>query len=322
MLAPDQIAEAKKLAKLGSLTWEDIIQAMGSTTETWELASQHMPYLATIRNVRNMLGWHTTDYDPEQARKPISIEIAGEVANRIDDSATVKVSKVFPFRLLAAYKSIETDASIQANLLRTALTRALSLSIANVPTLSGLSVIAADVSASMRSRLSERSVMEYIHISQLMAAMSVDICAFSLALLFGTEARAVAVTKAAAVLDRYNLLEDIGRSLGNATYGYKVIEHLIDNEIHADRIIVFTDMQLYAESHYSDDFVGYWQTYRRKNPACKLYIVDLAGYGNCMVPENDPNVHLIGGWSEAVFKYINIAKNLDQLNLNMPAGGG
>jgi hypothetical protein len=48
-----------------------------------------------------------------------------------------------------------------------------------------------------------------------------------------------------------------------------------------------------------------WNKYKKNvNPNCYLYSIDLVGYGTTQIPENDPHVLKIGGWSDNILKYI------------------
>jgi hypothetical protein len=61
-----------------------------------------------------------------------------------------------------------------------------------------------------------------------------------------------------------------------------------------------------------------WKRYRKINPNAKLYLFDLAGYGQTPVKVRDNGVHVIAGWSDRVFDILHRIENkqgaLDEIN--------
>ena len=79
------------------------------------------------------------------------------------------------------------------------------------------------------------------------------------------------------------------------------------NRISVDRILVFTDEQLYDSTSWGSNrtIAEVYKVYKRTvNPNAKLYVFDLSGHGTTMLPRDEPNVALISGWSEQVFKFM------------------
>ena len=103
--------------------------------------------------------------------------------------------------------------------------------------------------------------------------------------------------------------------VGYSTNGYKVIEYLLNNDIAVDRIMIFTDNQMWnsraRRSIWRDDsdedgvtFAEKFLLYQQKYPGVKLYTFDMSGYGNISIPQNTRGVCLIGGWSDKIFDFI------------------
>ncbi len=67
--------------------------------------------------------------------------------------------------------------------------------------------------------------------------------------------------------------------VGYSTNGYLVLEDLIKREEKADKIMLFTDTQLWDSSGNRNSFENLWNRYKAIAPHAKLYIFDLAGYG-------------------------------------------
>ena len=92
--------------------------------------------------------------------------------------------------------------------------------------------------------------------------------------------------------------------VGYSTNGYKVIEWLIKKGIEMDKVMLFTDCQLWdSNSRYGDHSLPeYWKQYKEMvAPNARLYIFDLAGYGQSPISMKRDDVFCIAGWSDKVF---------------------
>jgi 60 kDa SS-A/Ro ribonucleoprotein len=89
--------------------------------------------------------------------------------------------------------------------------------------------------------------------------------------------------------------------VGYATNGYLVIEDLLKRNVRMDKVMLFTDCQLWNNQHGVANLQKSWKAYKAVFPAAKLYLFDLAGYGNTPVDMKDRDVYLIAGWSDKIF---------------------
>ena len=89
--------------------------------------------------------------------------------------------------------------------------------------------------------------------------------------------------------------------VGYSTNGYLVIDDLIRNKVKMDKVMVFTDCQLWDSNNSGADMQKLWNKYKAMVPGAKLYLFDLAGYGNTPVRPLQNDVFLIAGWSDKVF---------------------
>lgn len=97
-------------------------------------------------------------------------------------------------------------------------------------------------------------------------------------------------------------------NVGHSTNGHLVVKYLYDKKVKVDRIVIFSDMQFW-ENHYwyGQEFHNYVDKYRKEvNPNVWLHLVDLAGYGT--TPAIGKNVNIISGWSDNIFKFIELAE--------------
>jgi hypothetical protein len=121
---------------------------------------------------------------------------------------------------------------------------------------------------------------------------------------------------------RTNILSNVDEfhrregEVGYSTNGYKVIDSLIKKRQRADKVMIFTDCQMWDSNHRGGFGWGMrydrtektrhireaWKEYKRTiSPNAKLYLFDLAGYGNVPLDISTKDVYLVAGWSDKVF---------------------
>ena len=89
--------------------------------------------------------------------------------------------------------------------------------------------------------------------------------------------------------------------VGCSTNGYKVVDWLIAEKRIMDKVLIFTDCQLWNNALYDAHIASSWDTYKHIAPDAKLYIFDLAGYGTAPISMERDDVFCIAGWSDKVF---------------------
>jgi len=126
-------AGMQTLSRAG-MTWEALSGWLQGPMDAkaWTAVIPNMGYMALLRNLRNF------------QEAGISAATLKTVLNKISDPAQVAKSKQFPFRFLAAYQANKGNLKVAA-----ALEEALEASLANVPSLSGRTLILVDRSGSM-----------------------------------------------------------------------------------------------------------------------------------------------------------------------------
>jgi len=88
---------------------------------------------------------------------------------------------------------------------------------------------------------------------------------------------------------------------GYSTQGWMVPQLAIDRGLDVDRIIIFTDMQMYGR----DNLAAKLMEYRRRiNHPVWLYLFDLRGYGTSQMHGDDKHTYLMAGWSDRVFEFM------------------
>jgi hypothetical protein len=93
--------------------------------------------------------------------------------------------------------------------------------------------------------------------------------------------------------------------VGYSTNGFKVIQDLIAHRYITDKVMLFTDTQLWDSTSPKKSGVNtlstQWKLYKQMAPNAKLYLFDLAGYGQAPLRVEDNHVFLIAGWSDKIF---------------------
>jgi 60 kDa SS-A/Ro ribonucleoprotein len=110
------------------------------------------------------------------------------------------------------------------------------------------------------------------------------------------------------VLEAVDKLYGIEGEVGYSTHGYKVIEWAVNNKKEYDRLMFFTDGQMYGHNHDVNDINRLWKHYKTMFPKAKLYLFNLAGYREQPLKVDDNDVYLISGWSSEIFS---VLKNME-----------
>ena len=92
--------------------------------------------------------------------------------------------------------------------------------------------------------------------------------------------------------------------VGYATNGYLVVEDLLRRKHVVDKVMLFTDCQLW-NSNNNTNISNVWKQYKAIAPNAKMYLFDLAGYGNTPLNVMRDDVYLIAGWSDKLFDVLN-----------------
>ena len=293
-------------------TWETELTARGNTAEVWNelIASGQVGYMALLRNLRNIVKTGA-DLDP--------------VLALLSDPEQARSSRQLPYRFFSAYAALRDEGLLTPEILE-ALETALNASAADMETIPGRTLIAVDVSGSMRSPVSAKSAVLCRDIACLLGVMSSRLCEDAVVCYFDMPGRASALPGGRGFeIRRYKRDDpvlpncDAGWFRGGGTQMDLPLLYALGEDPEAaerpfDRVIYFSDNQC---NHFQG---GLRQTvqvmadeYREKyNPDLWIHAVDLMGYGTQQFI--GARFDLIAGWSERVLPFITLAeKGLDTL---------
>jgi 60 kDa SS-A/Ro ribonucleoprotein len=293
-------------------TWEVELSAIGQvkyTTEVekketfkakWEelIYSNKMGYMATMRNLRNIL------------EAEISNKALDKVCMYLSNETAVLNSKQLPFRFLAAYRELKVLTNGNVSKVLTALEQAVQISARNIQGFDADTkvLIATDVSGSMQKAINAKSKIMYYDIGLILAMLLQSRCENVITAMFGDTWKVINMPK-------QNILSNVQEfynregEVGYATNGYLVIDDLIKKNKVVDKLMFFTDCQLYNSNNTSQDINVLWKTYKTIAPNAKLYLFDLAGYRNSPLRIEKNDVFLIAGWSDKIFQVLHAIEN-------------
>ena len=296
-----------ELSALGQQKFESDEQKLDAFRDKWEelINSGKLGYMALMRNLRNML---QTD---------VSLLEMQKVASILSNAERVAKSKQLAFRYLSAYREIEQVTSIHTAAVMNALEAAVKCSAANIEGFDENTrvLLASDVSGSMWHPVSARSTVRNYDIGLLLAMLLRNRCKQVVAGIFGDDWRVVNMPSDN-ILMATRQLEQLSNTVGFSTNGYKVIDWLIEQDVVMDKVMMFTDMQMWDSTGHHKRFEDSWKKYKEIAPTAKLYLFDLAGYGQLPLRLAEPDVYLIAGWSDRVFDVLTaIDKGEDALTV-------
>ena len=266
----------------------------------WEalIDSGKLGYMAMLRNLRNML------------QKGVSSAHLNKVAGMLSDPKQVAKSKQFPFRFLSAYRELRGESNFKTSKLMQALEDAITASVVNMRGFDENTrvLIASDVSGSMCTPVSAKSTVQMYDIGLVLSMLLQSKCKLAVTSIFGTEFKVVNMP-GKNILANTDAMHHYSSQVGWATNGHLVVEHLVKTRQVIDKVMIFTDMQLWNTNGDGGSLAKAWKQYKMMAPAAKLYLFDLQGYGQAPINVLQNDVHLIAGWSDKVFDILHAIEN-------------
>ncbi|MCS6796183.1 MAG: TROVE domain-containing protein [Raineya sp.] len=290
-----------ELSELGQNKFESKKAKQEAFKAKWEelIESEKMGYMATLRNLRNFLDAGVSESHIEK------------VARYLANPKAVENSQQLPFRFFSAYLELQRVASVHTSKLLEALENAAQVSAKNIKGFdkNTKALIACDFSGSMQTHVSPKSKVQYFQIGVVLAMILRNICSKVLAGIFGSTWKIINLPQGNILANSVQIANRIGE-VGFSTNGYLVIQDLIKKKLELDKVFIFTDCQMWDsiagnKEHFSD----LWNKYKKLVPTAKLYIFDLAGYGQMPISIPQKDVFLIAGWSDKVFEVLEAIEN-------------
>ncbi|QEE51397.1 TROVE domain-containing protein [Flavobacterium alkalisoli] len=284
-----------ELSELGKTRFENQVVKQMAVAQKWQelIESKKVGYMAIMRNLRNILD------------AGVSVNHIKMVCSYISNEQAVATSKQLPFRFLAAYREVKKHESKYTSMVLEALEDAVMHSAKNIKGF-GVNtsvVIACDVSGSMQQPVSAKSSVMLYDIGLMLGMLMQSQCKNVISGMFGDRWKIINMPRRNVLA---NVLEYYRREgeVGYATNGYLVVNDLIKRKEVVDKVMLFTDVQMYDSTGFNS-FEGSWKKYKEIAPNASLYIFDLAGHGKMPLDIKRNDVYLIAGWSDKIFDVLN-----------------
>lgn len=300
-------------------TWESIVSAQGSTPAAWAAALPVMGHMALLRNLRNLV----------QAGIPAKRFTAQLVAG-------ARTGKQLPFRYYSAYRALGDDAPAAV---RDAVEESLMISLENLPWLGGRTMALCDNSGSAQgtttSAMGTMKVSTIANLTGVLAAMRSQDGHVGI---FGDQLKTTAVRKRSSVFDQLDELERLAKDIGTSTENgiWLFWDRAIRERQHWDHVFVLSDMQaghggLYGTTpgQYKEyawkgreqyiDVPKLIARYRAEvNPDVRVFLVQVAGYQDTLMPEHYHRTYILGGWGPGLLGYAAQMAGVEQAAVEQP----
>lgn len=260
-------------------TWETKVSQAGKAenadeakAEAWAelLQSGKLGYFALLRNLRNI-----------ETQAPALIPAACEA---LVNEKQIRNSLVLPFRYLTALEQVSDRRVIQA------LSRALDISMSNVPALDGKTLVVVDHSGSMGEGPGSPKYIGDTFAAALYKSNDADV------MVFGSYAGYVTG------INPDDSTLTVAKAIGRVNYGHGTSFPAIFETANRgyERVIILSDMQGWMGSYYGTHPGKPFEDWKKKTKSSPhVYSFDLQGYGSLQFPED--RVYCLAGFSEKVF---------------------
>lgn len=289
-------------------TWEALISTNGSNHENWTKAIDLMPHTALLKNLRNF-------------------KLNGVDMKKVYEKLvkTAIFSKMMPFHYYMAYIALK-NANVADELDKSEISKALEISMNELPTFKGKVISLCDNSGSAHgAHTSEFGSTTVANIANLSAVLTAKNSEDGYVGVFGDELKIVSVKKDSNVFDVMDEITEIGKGIGHSTENgiWLFFKEALSKKDKYSSVFVYSDMQaghggLYGEnkndykdyiwknSHSHIDVSKLIKKYRSTvNSDATFFLVQVAGYGDTLVPEVYKNTYVLSGWSANILRFAN-----------------
>lgn len=289
-------------------TWENLRSEGKSWKEIFRQTD--MGHMALLRNLR---GVFTEVNDAAFCREYLD-RLKGGVAS----------GKQFPFRYWSARNAVYGSSCNHKPLILDALEECMDLAKCNLPHIAGKTMVLSDNSGSAWGTInSEYGSVTVAEIGNLSAVLTASLSDEGYVGVFGDWLYEIPISKRDGILTQTERVGQQGKKVGGATENgiWLFFKDAIDNHIHWDNIVIYSDQQaghggLYGtpESAYEYNLRGFScgrsfgvpyinvldliLEYRQLvNPKVNVMSVQTAGYDNVLIPENIYRGTIAYGWT-------------------------
>jgi 60 kDa SS-A/Ro ribonucleoprotein len=295
--------------------YESPEQRQVALRDKWKegISSFRIGYTALLDNLRPMLC------------AGVSGKVLKLAADYLGNAAAAGRSGTSPLRMLEVCRALRRMEQGGAGMLAEALEQAVLNSswARSCFGSTGVSVIAMDVSNSMRRPVDGLSGVQRFDVAPLLAMLWKNRGDQLITGIIGNNWRPLDLPAKPVLLavDEFRTHEG---EAGYAINAWMVLQDLLRRQQAVDRVLIFTDYRLWDNRSFNQpagtDLGHCWRQYRNQvAPQAKLYLFDLAGYGSRSLECLEDGVFLIAGWKD---RMIDILEAVDTREEPMEAGAG
>jgi 60 kDa SS-A/Ro ribonucleoprotein len=226
------------------------------------------------------------------------------IAARLRDASEIARARVFPYQLLAAFRSAGSEVPSSV---RIALEDAMELAIANVPKIEGQVYVCPDVSGSMRSpitghRKGATTAVQCVDAAALITAAILRRNPGAAVLPFEQSVVALRLAARDSVMTNAERLASVG---GGGTCVSAPLAWLNRRRANGDLVVIVSDNESWVDAAGARGTATLreWDRFRLRNPRARLVLIDLQPYGTTQAVERQDILN-VGGFSDHVFELV------------------
>jgi len=226
------------------------------------------------------------------------------IAARLRDASEIARARVFPYQLLAAYRSVDPAVP---GAVRRALEDAMELAIANTPAIAGRVYVCPDVSGSMRSpitghRKGATTAVRCVDAAALITAAILRQNPSADVLPFEHSVVRMDLSWRDSVMTNAERLASIG---GGGTCVSAPLAQLNERKAEGELVVIVSDNESWVDANVARGTATLreWNAFRARNPRARLVLIDLQPYSTTQAIDREDILN-IGGFSDHVFEVV------------------
>jgi len=271
-----------------------MLTAVGLSRREWADVARRGSWQMTRMNL-NTFARHGVFDEPH---------MTGHIAARLRDAGEIARARVFPYQVLAAFRSADTTGP---GAVRNALEDAMELAIANVPKVDGQVYVCPDVSGSMRSpitghRKGSTTAVRCVDAAGLITAAILRRNPDAEVLPFQQAVVTLRLSPWDTVMTNAERLASVG---GGGTCVSAPLAQLNGRKAKGDLVVIVSDNESWVDASGARGTATLreWGTFRARNPRARLVLIDLQPYATTQATERQDILN-VAGFSDHVFEVI------------------
>lgn len=210
----------------------------------------------------------------------------------------LREARVLPFQCYTAWKAYSAYGAADSRILA-ALSDAIEHSVGNLPLFNGRVAIAPDVSGSMQGCFTNKEgTTSAAEVAGIFASGLFKRCPNARVLPFEYDVVPLSLNPRDSVLTNAQAIASIG---GGGTSLSAPVEKLLRERDKVDLFVGITDDEEWVGHRFKEA----WTQYRAQvAPRARAVLVTVVPNPHRPVPETEPDVHFVHGWSDAVMRYV------------------